>query len=128
MIIPHRERQAVSLVRNEPTEEGRELGREIARMCDLAEVEQRKTFPDHEERCASCAFRGGTFPNGCPETVMDALKCALELRPFFCHMSPKDADGNHTHLCAGWALLTTAQKTDIVAPWPFSDEARPEPT
>lgn len=70
---------------NRPTPEGIALGKELARLTDRAEAEVRARFPKAKERCGTCAFRLGTIPNGCVETVMDALKCALEYRTFDCH-------------------------------------------
>lgn len=36
--------------------------------------------------CRSCAFRPGTVPNRCVDTVADALKCVFEgERHFLCH-------------------------------------------
>lgn len=110
----------MSLIPNRPTPEGRALGEQLARFADAADVEQRKQFPNMEERCITCAFRKGTLPNGCPETVMDALKCVLEGVDFICHHSPKDANGAHTGICMGWFLLSSQRTELLKAPWPFS--------
>jgi hypothetical protein len=61
--------------RNKPTPEGRELGQHVARLCEVAikECEAETPILKMIERCASCAFRAGTFPNGCPETLFDAI-------------------------------------------------------
>jgi hypothetical protein len=113
-------------VRNLPTPEGRALGVELARL-----VEGEVAGKD-DGRCATCAFRVGTDANGSPQTLMDAVKCAAERVPFYCHeaMSAEqdaawrrgeDLPGNMTKLCAGWrAMLSPVAH---VAPWPFSDEA-----
>lgn len=95
------------VIRNQPTPEGRALGEQLARLTDTAEIEVRKQFPNHDERCASCAFKAGTFPNGCLTTVADATKCAVEGTPFFCHHN-LDGDKNPTELCAGWMIAQTA--------------------
>lgn len=109
--------------RNAPSPDGVALGKELARLCDAAEREKRAWYPKHAERCVSCAFRGGSFPNGCAETVLDALKCVIEQRPFLCHMSPKDDTGEHAELCAGWLLSVDYDKPPGVAPWPWTDAA-----
>lgn len=54
--------------RNKPTPEGRILGKQVARLTEVAIAEMKEAGIEPLERCASCAFRGGTFPNGCPET------------------------------------------------------------
>lgn len=110
----------MTMVPNKPTEIGRALGKQLARLCDAAETEQRKHFPDMQERCKTCAFRGGSLPNGCEETVMDAIKCVIEGVGFMCHHSPKDGKGGYTELCQGWFLLVSQQKEYGKAPWPFS--------
>lgn len=68
-----------------------------------------------DNRCNTCAFRKGTFPNQCLATVADALKCALEHVDFHCHERPG--------LCAGYEVMKSSKP--ISAPWPFamSDEA-----
>ena len=50
---------------NEPDERGIALGKELARLADVAEAEQRKQFPNQLPRCDDCAFSAGTRPNGC---------------------------------------------------------------
>lgn len=100
---------------NLPTEEGRALGREIAR---LADVEFAKN-PDLRARCHDCAFLAGTDPNGIAGTLMTALKCAMERVPFYCHVIP--ADGRQ-RLCAGWeAMLNRGPPVEV--PWPFLEPA-----
>lgn len=93
---------------NEPTEQGRALGAELARLADVAEAEQREEFPDQTPRCDDCAFRAGTKPNGCPETLMDAIKCVVEMNPFYCHKGL--VDGKPKHICRGWWLLVSTPK------------------
>lgn len=108
----------MALVRNRPSALGRELGKHLARFCDQAEAEQRKRFPDHAERCKSCAFRAGTIPNGCESTAMDATKAWMEHVPFLCH----EHKGDDKPVCAGWALMVNGETGPVKAPWPFSDE------
>lgn len=110
------------LVPNRPTAAGRDLGADLARVCDVAEAEQRKRFPNMAERCSSCAFRAGTVPNGCPETLMDAIKCVIEQREFMCHMGPGIKEGKPTLPCAGWFTLLSGDAERVEAPWKFSHE------
>lgn len=88
--------------------EGRALGKKMARLADQAEVKMRSQFPKAPPRCDDCAFRLGTRPNGCPFTLMDALKCVLEGKPFYCHKGV--SDGKPKRLCAGWALVMEDRK------------------
>lgn len=109
------------LIPNRPSPEGRMLGEQLARMCDIEE----KKFPNHAQRCKSCAFRAGTVPNGCLPTVMDALKATMEGEPFMCHQH-FDKDGNPTELCAGAAILLGSQTHEsgdikaITTDWEYS--------
>jgi hypothetical protein len=92
-------------IRNIPSPEGAELGRELARLCDgaesLADAGARK-------RCDDCAFRLGTVPNQCPSTLMNAVKCMAERDEFYCHKA-LDADGEPKLVCAGYLLMTGAK-------------------
>lgn len=96
-------------VRNLPSAEGRIAGAKISALCDDAERSKIIARP----RCTTCAFRLGTIPNACLATVMDALKCAVEGRPFLCHEKPG-------FLCAGYVVMR--QRQSFTAPWPFSTE------
>jgi hypothetical protein len=118
----------MALVPNRPTLEGRLLGQEIARLTEAQEQQALRRFPKHKTRCQSCAFRQGTIPNGNPNTIMDALKCAIEGRTFSCHQT-LDAQGEPTEVCIGWLLSQQSGTFDHVrqaigrrVPWPFSDE------
>ena len=112
--------------RNKPSAIGRQLGAQLARLTDREEQEMRGKFPNHAERCKSCAFRGGTFPNGCEVTLMDAIKCVVETTPFMCH-EHFDKEGKCTEICAGFMIAMSAFKDGVpeklknmVAPWEFS--------
>jgi hypothetical protein len=98
------QRSAAGLRPNVATEEGRELGRELARLCDL------EMAGKEDRRCATCAFRAGDhLANGSPETLMSALKSAMEGTPFWCH--------EHDRACAGWAALRFPKDRLVEAPW-----------
>lgn len=94
-------------VPNVPTSEGRQLGAQLARLADVEEARLLERFPRHHKRCGDCAFRAGTDPNGCPETLMDAVKGIVEGVPFYCHKK-FDPDGKPLLLCAGYAMLAGA--------------------
>ena len=114
--------------RNKPTPEGRELGAHVARLTEVAIKDCEASTPGLKmlERCASCAFRAGTFPNGCPETLLDAIDCVQSGHPFLCHHHRK---GEEKHICAGWAACVSSlklkkafdkhpiQPEGFVAPW-----------
>ena len=94
------------MIPNRPTPEGRELGRQMARWCDGELVGK----PDN--RCNTCAFRAGEhIANESPETLMDALKAALEGAPFWCH--------EHDRACAGWAAMRSPKGKSINVPWDY---------
>lgn len=105
---------------NRPTPRGRELGRYLAKLADKAEGNSSKRFPDQVKRCSSCAFRGGTIPNGCEETLMDAIKCVMEGYAFYCH----ETKGDDKPLCAGWVQSQgeLIGKPKIPTPWPFTHD------
>lgn len=112
------------MIRNRPTPEGRELGRLIAGMTDKAMAEAQAAHPGQlPERCKTCAFRGGTEPNGCPTTVMDAFKSVMERTPFYCHSVTAEIADTEQGLCAGWAASVLALKGDgpLEMPWEFSE-------
>lgn len=109
---------------NRVTLEGRQAGLEMARLCDR-EVEQfiREGEWTEDERCASCAFRRGTVPNGCPQTQLDAMKAVMEHEPFFCHAVSQPG----TKVCAGWfaSVQAVKDKPPITCPWKFSEPDEP---
>jgi hypothetical protein len=89
---------------NRATEEGRALGRELARLCD-GELDGKR-----DDRCSTCAFRAGDhIANGSPETLMSALKCVMEGEPFWCH--------EHDRACAGWAAMRFPKDKLTCAAW-----------
>lgn len=126
-VCPHcgTELVAPGFVPNVPCGTGRSLGAQLARFVDGEEAAEARALARGEavsrtallERCATCAFRAGTVPNGCLPTVMDAIKCAVERVPFLCHESAP-AGG----LCAGWVKLTRTGEGNAVVPWAFSEE------
>ena len=59
---------------------------------------QKIAVPD---RCKTCAFREGTVPNRCIDTVADAMKCVMEGRPFNCHV-PRGGEIALDQMCSGW--------------------------
>ena len=93
---------------NVTIDQGRELGRSLARLCDI----QLLGKPDN--RCPTCAFKAGDhIANGSPETLMTAVKCAMEDVPFWCH--------EHDRPCAGWVALRFPKGQETGAPWDFAD-------
>lgn len=96
---------------NLPTDDGRLLGVQLARLTDIEEARLREKFPRMHRRCGDCAFRAGTDPNGCPETLMDAVKALVENVPFYCHKA-FTPEGAPKLLCAGYAILI-GSKSDV---------------
>ena len=109
-----------NLIRNVPTPEGIKLGEQMARFADKSEVaDYIAAHPNARERCKTCAFRKGTLPNGCPATLMDAVKCLIEDHDFNCHE-------NTEQICAGFlhAKIASADVTfQGKVPWDFSYES-----
>jgi hypothetical protein len=107
---------------NRVTPDGQRLGEQLSRMTD---VEVGKLIADgewdHDERCASCAFRYGTVPNGCVQTQADALKAVMEHETFSCHVA-RDGCVAGAHPCMGWfaAMQAVNKKPKVKMPWEFS--------
>ena len=87
---------------NAPTAEGLELGAQMARFADHEMAKRKAAFPNHVERCATCAFRKGTAANGSPATLLTALECIRGDDIFMCH------EREH-HDCVGYAILKHAR-------------------
>jgi hypothetical protein len=120
--------EGICLGLNRPTTEGWALGKALAEMADDGEPTTRLAFPAHKPRCKSCAFTSGTLPNGCPETVLDAVGCIVEEIPFMCHQYFDD-DGNSSDFCAGWLFAKDSEiarifKTMFGGKLPFALPAR----
>jgi hypothetical protein len=115
------------ITRNTPSLEGAELGRHLGRFCDEAEPQARLRVPELPPRCSSCAFREGPhLASTSPATQMDAMKCVLEGKEFFCHQHDRP-----DHLCSGWAMMMLAKGTPkfTTVPWDFSSgtDVKPDP-
>lgn len=92
--------------RNTPSPEGRAIGVHLADHADAAEVVWLAENRFAPQRCRSCAFRSGTYPNGCLSTLIIAVECALTNDPFMCHEYPGWRDGREsTKVCAGHVLV-----------------------
>lgn len=111
--------------RNRPSQDGRAVGENLARFADVEEEKWRKELGFVPARCASCAYRKGTYPNGCLSTVADAMKCTMERNPFMCHHGVKlkgpKSEQKPLTICAGWLLLHSGTPP-VEAPWPYNDE------
>lgn len=77
-----------------------------------------------DERCRTCAFRSGTVPNGCAQTMADAIKCVVEAHPFLCHQHDRKGLPCHGWYAARVALRRaeerSGQKLNVQVPWDFS--------
>lgn len=117
--------------RNTPCEHGKRFGAELARLTDAEEPAYAAEFARDgkpvPQRCSTCAFRAGTFPNGCLSTVADAFKCVMELDDFCCHdkdaMTPEGAQ-----VCVGWAILVgkTLREGKRPVEMPYGYSRQPE--
>ena len=105
------------LKRNLPTPEGRKGGAMMVRLTEPA-IAELIAQGEADERCPTCAFRLGTLPNGCVETVMDAMKCGMEGEPFYCHDKHKAGE-----ICHGWfAMRFALDGRTTKVPWKYSSE------
>lgn len=108
--------------------EGRALGMQMVRFVEPV-IKHLESQGEPDERCRSCAFRAGTVPNGCFQTMSDAIKAALEQKPFLCHVG-RYPDGSRK-MCAGWLATQwgAANRAAIQCPWDFSpaDDDTAEP-
>lgn len=91
-------------VPNLPTPAGEELGREVARLAAPLLVRDAQRTPPSVPPCNDCAFVAGTLPNRSAPTLMDAIKCVVEVVPFYCHKGVGD-EGTPKRLCAGWVAM-----------------------
>lgn len=103
----------VCLVVNRPTPQGYLLGAVLAAAADRGEPIARLSDPTMPPRCKSCAFTQGTIPNGCPETVLDAMGALIETIPFRCHQHFDD-DGDPMDICSGWIFAMAAPVVDAM--------------
>jgi hypothetical protein len=121
---PTKSREANMPERNRPSPEGYALGKEIARLCDQEEAKQAKMLrPTIPERCRTCAFRGGTIPNGCGATLLDAMHCIIEGLDFHCH-----EHGRTDQLCAGFQMMKIETHRPVDWPWFTTDDPQPRST
>jgi hypothetical protein len=114
------------LIPNRPTPQGIEAGRHVARLWRAsmrnALIKAPLALAAVPDRCKTCAFREGTIPNGCEETILDAIKCVIEGVPFMCHETK--ADGKPRGFCSGWLVTQRANQERGVAPWEWTDPER----
>ena len=111
---------------NLPTPQGRELGEALASFVDVEIAALESAGNPVPVRCAECAFRRGTVPNGCVPTLMDAVKTLFEGEiGFDCHLP-----GREGVPCGGYQILAQADAGGdrVSAPWQYSDESAKEPT
>lgn len=106
------------------TDVGRAVGEQIARLTEPA-IQRLVAEGEPDERCRSCAFRAGTVPNGCPQTMLDVVKCVVEHTPFYCHVDTYT--NGHPKICHGWfaAAWAIGDKPAGVVPWEFSEPDEP---
>lgn len=100
------------------------MGEQMSRLCTIEALKLLAVGEwTEDERCASCAFRHGTVPNGCLQTQMDVMKSVLEHSPFFCHAVAEPG----TKVCAGWfaSVQAVKDKPKVICPWPYSPPEDP---
>jgi hypothetical protein len=101
--------------RSRITIEGQLLGSKLLNLAE-SKIPQLIAEDEPDERCTTCAFRKDTVPNGCIQTVMDALKAVSEGKPFMCH-------SKHDFICHGYYAARLAVGNKIVkTPWEYSKD------
>lgn len=102
------------------SEEGKAIGRRMSQMADdgvlILELEGEST----DKRCATCAFRIGTVPNGCILTQADVLKAFSQGDKLFtCHV-------NKGETCYGFYAARVAKRRtgipDFNLPYEYSKD------
>lgn len=95
--------------------EGVRAGKQMVRLIEPA-LTRLVAEGEADERCKTCAFREGTVPNGCIQTVADAMKAGLEDVPFLCHQGNPPAT-----ICFGWyAMRVRLRGLTMQCNWDFS--------
>lgn len=90
------------------TPEGKELGKRLAELADEGVECLKKDDEQPDTRCASCAFRKDTVPNGCPVTQLDAFKSVFSKDTMFaCHCVN---EGGEMRSCHGWVAAKVAKR------------------
>ena len=104
---------------NRVSPEGRAIGAQWVRIAEPI-IAHLVAEGEPDERCKSCAFRLGTVPNGCLQTMADVTKAVLEQKPFACHVD-RNSDGT-PKLCAGWLASQwgAADRPIVPCNWEFS--------
>jgi hypothetical protein len=103
---------------NRVTREGREMGANMARLADAECAALAVNHDEPDDRCRTCAFRAGTVPNGCMQTMGDATKAVID----------KDGKGRYDRICHGWFAVRrvvnrardAGAPLPAAAPWEFS--------
>ena len=101
------------------TPEGEALGAELVRLTEPV-IARLAAEGEPDVRCDTCAFRRGTVPNGCAETVLDAAKAVFEGDVFLCHMRLAERA-----TCHGWYAGRVAVHGDrTLVGYPYSHEVK----
>jgi hypothetical protein len=104
------------------TSKGAVMGQMLVKIAE-PEIDQLIAKGEPDDRCATCAFRSGTAPNQCEQTMFDAIKCVLEGHPFYCHDQTIGTGSQvQPQICQGYYAARQRAKdcNNIVAPWDFS--------
>jgi hypothetical protein len=93
----------MAAIRNKPTDLGYQFGEHLARFADQEERRYQGSGLAVPRRCNTCAFRKGTYANGCEATLWDAHQCVIDPKSqFLCH---EHTASQKPPVCAGWMLL-----------------------
>jgi hypothetical protein len=114
--------KAATLDQSRVSTEGVEISLMISKIVE-PEIQKLVEQGEPDERCATCAFKHGTIPSSCHQTMLDAVKCLLEGKPFHCHAKTIGAgELLEAQVCHGWYAARQRAKDDVPVEvdWEFS--------
>jgi hypothetical protein len=101
---------------------GVEISLMVARIVE-PEIQKLVAQGEPDERCATCAFKHGTIPSSCHQTMLDAVKCLLEAKVFYCHAKTiGTGEWLEAQVCHGYYAARQRTKDDapVAVDWEFS--------
>lgn len=114
--------KAATLDQGRVSVEGIEISLMVAKIVE-PEIQKLIEQGEPDERCATCAFKHGTIPSSCHQTMLDAVKCLLEGKVFYCHAKTiGTGEWLGPQVCHGYYAARQRVKDDapVEVGWEFS--------